>query len=448
MNFPIIQCPQCNNHTKVYLQNDYIHTNCKCGFHSTKKTKDFIKDNKKDKFPIIMKDNTFKDIIIDINKGDNHLLTYFKIIKKEHISRLIRLMNELESSYEESYNRNKDMLAFIQILIDHYDGTIEMKNNIMDNSINISECKDSKNIDEVIKFYKEYNIIRRKMQIEEVRCITEHTDYINSLFLLKDGRVASCSNDNTIRIYDPFNDYHCAQVIQRHSNGIKSICQLDDGTIVSCSFDGSIMLGDYTISNAHYSWMFSVITLSNNRIASSSDDTTVKIWKSSPPYSQKPIKVLKGHSSNVTSLLYIKERNIMVSGSKDETLRLWNLSTYQCYKVIEGVLCCLTNSLYQIDNDRILIGGEFSFCIVNIDKCAIENTIKNESLRGVLCFLKFRDEKTILCGCDDGIFYFYNMDTQQYRITKNNHNEHISDLLLLDNCTFLSCSDVIKVWKY
>ena len=137
----------------------------------------------------------------------------------------------------------------------------------------------------------------------------------------------------------------------------------------------------------------------------------------------------------------------MISGSKDETLRLWNMSTYQCYKVIEGVLCCLTNSLYQIDNDRILIGGEFSFCIVKIDKCEIENTIKNESLRGVLCFLKFRD-KTILCGCDDGIFCFYNMDTQQYRITENNHNENISDLLLIDDCTFLSCSDVIKVWKY
>ena len=42
-------------------------------------------------------------------------------------------MNELTSSYEESIN----MLTFIQLLIDNYDGTNEMKNNILDFRINI-----------------------------------------------------------------------------------------------------------------------------------------------------------------------------------------------------------------------------------------------------------------------------------------------------------------------
>ena len=80
---------------------------------------------------------------------------------------------------------------------------------------------------------------------------------------MKDGRVASTSVDNIIRIYDPSKDYHCDQVIERHSKGIRSICQLEDGTIVSCSFD-AIMIGDYTINNAHNSWITKVITLPNN----------------------------------------------------------------------------------------------------------------------------------------------------------------------------------------
>ena len=63
----------------------------------------------------------------------------------------------------------------------------------------------------------------------------------------------------------------------------------------------------------------------------------------------------------------------MISGAKDETLRLWNMSTYQCDKVIEGVDRCFThNSLYQIDKDRVIVGGANSFSIVNIDKCIIE----------------------------------------------------------------------------
>ena len=131
-------------------------------------------------------------------------------------------------------------------------------------------------------------------------------------------------------------------------------------------------------------------------------------------------------------------------------LHLWNMSTYQCITVIEGVDCCSTNSLYQIDKDRVIVGGDNSFSIVNIDKCIIEKIIEDESIEYVRCFLKFRDNKTILCGCYHGIFCFYDMNTEQYKITKNNHHRDINDLLLIDDNTFLSCSDddTIKVWRY
>ena len=130
-----------------------------------------------------------------------------------------------------------------------------------------------------------------EINIEQVKTISEHTGYVYSLLHLRDGRVASCSHDNTIRIYVPSNDYHCVQVIERHNYGIRSICQLEDGTIVSCSNDRTIMIGDYIIKEAHESWIYQVITLPNNRIASCSNDKTIKIWKSNPPYSDIPIKL-------------------------------------------------------------------------------------------------------------------------------------------------------------
>ena len=67
------------------------------------------------------------------------------------------------------------------------------------------------------------------------------------------------------------------------------------------------MIGDYTSKNAHDDWIFKVIAIPNNRMASCSDDATIKIWKSSKtPYSDKPIKVLEGHRLSINSLLYIK----------------------------------------------------------------------------------------------------------------------------------------------
>ena len=174
-------------------------------------------------------------------------------------------------------------------------------------------------------------------------------------------------------------------------------------------------------------------------------DKTIKIWKS-----DAPIKVLEGQDKSVSSILYIKERDIIISGEWGKILRLWNMSTYQCITVIEGVLCYSFNSLYQIDKDRVIVGGMNEVYIVNIDKCVIEKTIKEESFGYVHCFLKLRDNNTILCGCDDGLFCFYDMNTEEYRTTENNHDGQIYDLLLIKDNTFLSCSGdkTIKLWKY
>ena len=103
------------------------------------------------------------------------------------------------------------------------------------------------------------------------------------------------------------------------------------------------MIGDDIINNANDSWISKVITLPNNRIASCSMDYTIKKWKSNPPTF---IKVLIGHKDLITSLLYIKERDRMISGSSDMTLRLWDISEYQCDNMIESVDCCGSNSLY------------------------------------------------------------------------------------------------------
>ena len=126
------------------------------------------------------------------------------------------------------------------------------------------------------------------------------------------------------------------------------------------------------------------------------------------------------------------------------------MSTYQCIAVINEIECSGPYSLYQIDKDRVIVGEHNSFSIVNIDKCIIEKIIEDKSLGDVCCFMKLRDNKTILCGCYKGIFCFYDMNTEQYKITKNNHNYYIVDLLFKDDNTFLSCSwdKTIKVWKY
>ena len=87
---------------------------------------------------------------------------------------------------------------------------------------------------------------------------------------------------------------------------------------------------------------------------------------------------------------------------------------------------------------------------MNINQCVLEKTVENQLLKQVNSFLMLRDNHTILCGCFYGLFCFYDMNTDKCSITKNNQDGNISVLLLINDNTFLSCSEDynIKVWKY
>ena len=50
----------------------------------------------------------------------------------------------------------------------------------------------------------------------------------------------------------------------------------------------------------------------------------IKIWKLE---SGEEMKTLKGHSGSVYSVAFHNNKNILVSGSGDATIRIWDLDT-------------------------------------------------------------------------------------------------------------------------
>ena len=295
-----------------------------------------------------------------------------------------------------------------------------------------------------------------KDKIKVIKTICEHSGSVTFLLNLKDGRIASGACDSLIKIYDPKNDYKCDMTLEGHLLSISSLCQLEDENIASSSYQEikiwKINNNSYecvfTIKEAHKEMVSIIICLPNNRIASIGyDDSLIKIWKSDPTYNENPLQELQGERIGISSIIYLSDRNILVSASTYGTIRLWDVSTYQCITIINR-RC--SGDMYQIDRDRIIIGGFKCFALFNISNFKIENIIKDEKLLNVRGFLKLRDDNTILCGCSIGRYCIYNIKTQQYEIIGSEHKQDINYIIKIDDSTFVTCSydHTIKISKY
>lgn len=129
--------------------------------------------------------------------------------------------------------------------------------------------------------------------------LSGHSNVIWRIIKLSDSKIASCSSDCTIRIWDwkvsngdnlgKNNIGKCLNVLKDHSQSVKDIVQIGNQEIASCSVDLSIKLWKIyskdgkayrTIKNAHKDIINSLVCVhkKNKTLISCSDDNTIKFW--------------------------------------------------------------------------------------------------------------------------------------------------------------------------
>ena len=104
-------CSQCKFRYKLIIMEKEICIKCHCGNEQSMSFFDFFEKNKN-----IPKN---KEKESKIKEGYEHL-NYFTKIKNYHTSLLQKQITEIESAYEDCYNRNKNILQLIEILSSNF----------------------------------------------------------------------------------------------------------------------------------------------------------------------------------------------------------------------------------------------------------------------------------------------------------------------------------------
>ena len=177
-----------------------------------------------------------------------------------------------------------------------------------------------------------------------------HSGCVRSVTALIDGRLASCSNDQTIKVWDLSRPkgQECVVTLNDHTDAVYSVTQLPDGLLTSYSDDQTIKVWDLgkskgqqcveTLHDEYSGWVESVTPLVDGRLASWSGDKTVKVWDLSMADGQQCVVTLYGHTSGVSSVTQLPDGRL-ASCSGDKTIKLWDLSKpdgQQCVATLNG----------------------------------------------------------------------------------------------------------------
>ena len=71
----------------------------------------------------------------------------------------------------------------------------------------------------------------------------------------------------------------------------------------------------------------------------------------------KCLKTFEGHSEDVFSVAYSPNGTKIISGSGDETIKIWDANTGECLKTLKGHLDIIWSVAFSPDGKRIISGS-------------------------------------------------------------------------------------------
>ena len=139
----------------------------------------------------------------------------------------------------------------------------------------------------------------------------------------------------------------------------------------------------------------SLVALADGCVVSGSWDNTLRVWNAATGECER---TLEGHTGVVRSLVALADGRV-VSGSVDKTLRVWNAATGECERTLEGHTDEVT-SLVALADGRVVSGSwDKTLRVWNAATGECERTLEGHT--GVVRSLMALADGRVVSGSDD-----------------------------------------------
>ncbi len=193
------------------------------------------------------------------------------------------------------------------------------------------------------------------------------------------------------------------------------------------------------------------VTLSSDgtKALSGSFDQTLKLWEVSPHNGLlNYLLTFAGHTEAIYSVDLSSNGKLAISGSADKTVKLWNSETGECIKTFEGHTDTVSSVVLSHDN-RLIVSGSFDKTLkiwdIETEKCLFTLNEHQDSIRTVALNA---DATLALSGSFDCSLKLWNVETGECLRTFKGHTAQIQSVCFSSDGKFALSGGFDRTLRY
>ena len=155
----------------------------------------------------------------------------------------------------------------------------------------------------------------------------------------------------------------------------------------------------------HSGWVNAIVVTSGGMVISGSSDNTLKVWN---PETGKEISTITGHAARIRAIALLDDKWV-ISGSDDFTIKVWDLETTEELVTLTGHTRAV-RAVAALSDGRVISGSsDNTIKVWNLETQKVEMTLRGH--QGWVNAVSVLSDQEIISGSSDNTIKIWSLET-------------------------------------